>query len=377
MYAVGRGTELHHVEVVNGLDDGYEWFGGTVNSKYLVAWNPGDDGFDSDEGFRGKNQFMLVLQGDCGGAIGSGKSDNGLEVDSGGKVDNSQPYALSQWYNLTLVGLNNADPKNPVMEARDNGSPQIRNSVIMDFGSGVIYEDLSSGVDCMERYNTAWNSYPTDNAGEHLASYYYQTQFDGNQSEIKDSVFYNIDTADLTPATPANVTTYSDDGTKVQVDAQPDLLSGTGNVDSDAVLPILGAAQRDVTTGNITNINLLANMSHPNMTASNPAPAGFYAPVAYKGAFGDYNWLAGWSLLETKGVVSTASNPSAPAAAIQLVGSAVSFQSVNGVNYAVESTDNLTDWSVEAVVEGDGSVMSVATIVGGLDNTKSYRVTLP
>jgi hypothetical protein len=175
------------------------------------------------------------------------------------------------------------------------------------------------------------------------------------------------------------VTTYSDDGTKidVDVDAQPDLLSGTGNVDSDAVAPIMGVAQRDATTGNITSINLLANMSHPNMTTPNPAPAGFYTPVAYKGAFGDYNWLAGWSLLETKGVVSTASNPSAPAAAIQLVGSAVSFQSVNGVNYAVESTDNLTDWAVEAVVEGDGSVMSVATIVGTLDNTKSYRVTLP
>lgn len=57
--AVGSGTEVHHVEAYNGLDDGFRFRGGTVNTSYLVAVGNMDNAFDTDEGFRGYGQFWF------------------------------------------------------------------------------------------------------------------------------------------------------------------------------------------------------------------------------------------------------------------------------------------------------------------------------
>ena len=64
MGGVGSGTLIEYVEVYNNKDDGFEWFGGTANTKYLVSAFNGDDAFDYDEGFRGKGQFWFVIQDD-------------------------------------------------------------------------------------------------------------------------------------------------------------------------------------------------------------------------------------------------------------------------------------------------------------------------
>lgn len=56
----GSGTTLHHIQVIDGLDDGIEFFGGTADLSYAVVTNPGDDGVDWDEGFRGRMQFIVV-----------------------------------------------------------------------------------------------------------------------------------------------------------------------------------------------------------------------------------------------------------------------------------------------------------------------------
>ena len=51
--SVGSGTQIDHVQVSYSNDDSYEWFGGTVNCKYLVAFHGWDDDFDTDNGFSG------------------------------------------------------------------------------------------------------------------------------------------------------------------------------------------------------------------------------------------------------------------------------------------------------------------------------------
>src|SRR5262249_3090563 len=61
--AIGRETDMDHIEIMNNVDDGIETWGGTVNLKYLSIWNIGDDNFDVDEGYRGKVQFLLAVQG--------------------------------------------------------------------------------------------------------------------------------------------------------------------------------------------------------------------------------------------------------------------------------------------------------------------------
>ncbi|MGM0377835.1 MAG: hypothetical protein ACQEQ0_13770, partial [Bacteroidota bacterium] len=55
---VGNGTTLEYVEVISNRDDGFEFFGGTVNGRYLLSAFCGDDAFDFDLGYRGKCQFI-------------------------------------------------------------------------------------------------------------------------------------------------------------------------------------------------------------------------------------------------------------------------------------------------------------------------------
>ncbi|MBB1089338.1 hypothetical protein H4F99_12705 [Lysobacter sp. SG-8] len=67
MAGLGSGTTVEYVQVHNSSDDGIEWFGGKVNSKYLVMTGIDDDSFDTDSGFRGAIQFGLIVQRDGGG----------------------------------------------------------------------------------------------------------------------------------------------------------------------------------------------------------------------------------------------------------------------------------------------------------------------
>jgi hypothetical protein len=64
---LGTGTTVEYVQVHNSSDDGFEWFGGTVNAKYLVGTGNDDDTFDTDSGFRGGVQFGLIMQREGGG----------------------------------------------------------------------------------------------------------------------------------------------------------------------------------------------------------------------------------------------------------------------------------------------------------------------
>ncbi len=70
---VGNGTVIDHIEVVANVDDGIEWFGGTVNSSNLVVWSCGDDAFDLDQAYSGTISNILGVQGD--------NSDHAFEID--------------------------------------------------------------------------------------------------------------------------------------------------------------------------------------------------------------------------------------------------------------------------------------------------------
>jgi hypothetical protein len=62
MGGVGNGTTISYVQVSYGGDDGFEWFGGTVNGKYLVSHSTWDDDFDTDFGWGGNVQYGLVVR---------------------------------------------------------------------------------------------------------------------------------------------------------------------------------------------------------------------------------------------------------------------------------------------------------------------------
>ena len=129
MYSVGSGTRMEYLQAIRGLDDMFEWFGGTVDGRYLVSYESGDDHFDGSEGYRGRNQFMIALQtgpriqprpGNPG-ALSSEQS--GFENDGCGSAAgscaqgfNSTPYNMPVYANFTVVG-----PGPSVLPARAGG----------------------------------------------------------------------------------------------------------------------------------------------------------------------------------------------------------------------------------------------------------------
>ncbi|MBN1164235.1 MAG: T9SS type A sorting domain-containing protein [Candidatus Krumholzibacteriota bacterium] len=103
MGGVGRGTELHHVQVSYSFDDSYEWFGGTVNAKYLVAYGGTDDEFDTDFGYQGLIQYCFGLR-DRYYWDPTGQS-NGFESDNDGSSSSTaEPHTAPKFSNVTLIG---------------------------------------------------------------------------------------------------------------------------------------------------------------------------------------------------------------------------------------------------------------------------------
>jgi len=77
LFAVGAGTTFEYVQSYKGGDDGIEFFGGTVNGKYLVSTASGDDSIDFADGWAGTGQYWYINQGSKAGIEGSNNGDNG------------------------------------------------------------------------------------------------------------------------------------------------------------------------------------------------------------------------------------------------------------------------------------------------------------
>jgi hypothetical protein len=99
--SVGSATKIDHVQVSYSGDDSFEWFGGTVNGKYLIAYRGYDDDFDTDFGYSGFNQFLVSFR-DPNFADKSGS--NGFESDNDGQGDGKTPQTSATFANVTFFG---------------------------------------------------------------------------------------------------------------------------------------------------------------------------------------------------------------------------------------------------------------------------------
>lgn len=118
--AVGSGTRLSFLQSLAGLDDSFEWFGGTVDASNLVSYDSGDDHFDMSEGYRGRLKNVIALQtraygpGDIRTGAGGASSDpQGIENDgcAGSGCTNgfsTTPFTQPVVANYTLVGTGDA-----------------------------------------------------------------------------------------------------------------------------------------------------------------------------------------------------------------------------------------------------------------------------
>ena len=99
--SVGSGTQIDHVQVSYSNDDSFEWFGGTVNCKYLVAFHGWDDDFDTDNGFSGAVQYGLAVRD---AKIADKSQSNGFESDNNASGSDVSPYTTATFSNITFIG---------------------------------------------------------------------------------------------------------------------------------------------------------------------------------------------------------------------------------------------------------------------------------
>jgi hypothetical protein len=100
--SVGNQTIVDYTQVSFSGDDSYEWFGGTVNCKHIIAYRGIDDDFDTDFGYRGKVQFFLSIRDkDMSDAAGD---SNSFESDNDAAGSTAQPKTAPIFSNGTIVG---------------------------------------------------------------------------------------------------------------------------------------------------------------------------------------------------------------------------------------------------------------------------------
>ena len=264
--AVGAGTVIEYVESYASGDDGFEFFGGTVNTKYLVSAFCSDDAFDWDQGFNGKHQFWFAIQApDAAGRI--------AEMDGAGGNDQGTPYATPMLSNVTFIGPGVAS--NPTGDGgqalyfRDNTGGFYYNSIITDFngfegGLGVTIEDV-------------------DNSGDKVEDS--RKRLEAGDLGLMNNIWYGF-------AAGNTINEFSDQ------DFVQTYLSDAGN--GNRVLePMLRGVSRTTDAG-----------LDPRPASGSPALSGaldtgddYFVKTSYVGAFGGNNWLLGWTALNQLGYV--------------------------------------------------------------------------
>jgi len=175
LFGVGSGTTIEYVQSFEGSDDAFEWFGGTVNAKYLVAFNGlpsvGDDIFDWTEGWVGTAEYLYGKRTNAG--------NRGIEADNNSNNESATPISNPTIKNITLIG-NNSGSENQAIKLRVGTKAQFDNVVLSNRGRGFDVQaapDLSAGyvgtalqainvkfVDITEKANATAEGIYTENA---------------------------------------------------------------------------------------------------------------------------------------------------------------------------------------------------------------------
>jgi len=159
LYSVGSGTVLDYIQVSYSGDDSYEWFGGAVNAKHLIAFRTEDDDFDTDNGYVGMVQFGLISR--INAIHESNDACNGFESDNDSNGTDALPKTAATFSNISGFGpsITNTDPaaldanhqSGNAFKLRRATNLQIYNSVMAGWANGIYIESASS-----------WNAAATD-----------------------------------------------------------------------------------------------------------------------------------------------------------------------------------------------------------------------
>jgi hypothetical protein len=131
LYGVGNGTQIEYVQTYRGSDDGFEWFGGTVNARYLVSTYSEDDSFDWTDGWIGKGQFWVAYQDQAPvNSEGTANGDALIEADNRENNAASTPVSCPTLSNLTLIGNNDNNAQKRGVRLRAGTYVKLYNALI-------------------------------------------------------------------------------------------------------------------------------------------------------------------------------------------------------------------------------------------------------
>ncbi|MNK14911.1 hypothetical protein D3C87_330420 [compost metagenome] len=136
-YSVGSGTTVNNILVIQGSDDAFEWFGGSVNATNLVGIGCQDDTFDWTEGWNGTVSNMYSNQSS---ALAFSSDSRGIEADSNSNNALVTPISNPTLSNITLIGRNNSAVTSEAgIMLRRGTHGKISNVFIKDFkGTGSV-----------------------------------------------------------------------------------------------------------------------------------------------------------------------------------------------------------------------------------------------
>ena len=342
MGGVGRGTVVEFQEVAQNADDGFEWFGGYVNGRYLASVLNGDDCFDGDFGFSGNLQHLFAINdnesynrsgwgnGTDGTSVGRNTfavSDKMIEWD-GSESDNSRvtPQTNAWAFNYTFIGNKGAN----VAPSAQDSAMHILKGANGQWARG-ISEDIHGPVVFIANHTTT----PIDTQGDVLDSLYFNFG----------SVSSGGDGDNTIGLTVTNISQLREKGHATKNGLDPRLVDNTS---ADSV------ARDDF--------------------GSDPSRVGvtdFFSPVRHRGAMRDNNWLTGWSWSDAVDLIEkTDDNVDRPVLTLSVVSTTVSIsfpadttETVAGdaVVYVVERSSNGKTWvPFTSVQDGSGTDTNAA-----------------
>lgn len=259
--AVGSNTVIDHIQAHMVADDAFEWFGGTVKAKYLVASGCDDDMIDTDFGTQTKLQFVFGIQDQSLG-------NRGMEADNDASGSTNTPVSKPTIWNFTFVGGNGTDDKNnddnnEGMYWRRNTQYDANNGIVAYFNRiGLVLDGTADSTNAANGTATAKNIIMFNNAinpAKHV-----------NQVAFKTTA-QNYDTLGLRSVLNAHFT---------------NLLVQNPNFTG-----VTTAANANPFDGNMPN-----PVPTAVVTGGTPPNDGFFDVSAnYIGAFNTTNWLSGWT----------------------------------------------------------------------------------
>lgn len=275
MGGVGRGTTMEYNMVSFGGDDGFEWFGGTVNGKYLITFAMWDDDFDVDFGYSGNVQFGLAVR--YPGYADQSQS-NGFECDNGPNDNDVQPYTTGTFSNMTVVGpiktgstISNGNYAHAI-DLRRRTAVSIFNSVFTGFPLGIrmnqpsVLSQYQAGTGYLEN-NVLVSPAPAN------------TYRAGTGVQAADVSAYWLN-KNITVDGPSSDDLHNGLGVK------PDWFFGSSLPENYPSNPDFTVTSGTLTTG--------AAFTNPKFNEADRTTF-FDRSVNYRGAFGNSDWTNGWA----------------------------------------------------------------------------------